>query len=169
MALVLEALNRIIVALGGTPVEADAASASIRRIPNRTVEVGFHVGALPQINIPTTVRTQIKADVVFSGHDILQLRTLGVPGFKYGTGGRFRDFGSGELAVLHGKERVQTEAEGNFSDARLLREIQAMREEARAAQMRQEAVTVASSAHADEHPMRLDSSRWVHLLILASP
>lgn len=33
-------------------------------------------------------------------------------GFQHGTGGRFLDFGAGTPVVLHGRERVMTEAEG---------------------------------------------------------
>lgn len=35
-----------------------------------------------------------------------------VPGFATGTGGKFLDFGSGTLAMLHGRERVMTPGEG---------------------------------------------------------
>ena len=33
-------------------------------------------------------------------------------GFEHGTGGKYVDFGDGELAMLHGRERVMTESEG---------------------------------------------------------
>lgn len=36
----------------------------------------------------------------------------GMPGFKTGTSGRYLDFGSGTAVMLHGRERVSTEAEG---------------------------------------------------------
>lgn len=39
------------------------------------------------------------------------LRQNHVPGFVSGTGGRLVDFGPGTLAMLHGRERVQTERE----------------------------------------------------------
>ena len=42
-----------------------------------------------------------------------------------GTGGRFIDFGSGTPAVLHGRERVMTEAEGSATDS-LLSDIRAL-------------------------------------------
>jgi hypothetical protein len=37
--------------------------------------------------------------------------------FAGGTGGRYRDFGRGTLAVLHGRERVMTEGEGSGGGA----------------------------------------------------
>ena len=40
-----------------------------------------------------------------------------VPGFAAGTGGRFLDFGRGTPVVLHGRERVVTEAEGRRESA----------------------------------------------------
>lgn len=43
-------------------------------------------------------------------------RNAGVPGFLTGTGGKYLNFGSGTPAMLHGRERVMTEAEGR-SDA----------------------------------------------------
>jgi predicted transcriptional regulator/plasmid maintenance system antidote protein VapI len=36
----------------------------------------------------------------------------GVPGFATGTGGKYLNFGSGTLAMLHGNERVMTQGEG---------------------------------------------------------
>lgn len=40
-----------------------------------------------------------------------------VTGFQMGTGGRFLDFGTGRSVMLHGRERVMTEAEGRADQA----------------------------------------------------
>lgn len=47
-------------------------------------------------------------------HDVKAVR-----GFKFGTKGEYPDFGSGTLAMLHGRERVSTEAEGRAEAAQL--------------------------------------------------
>ncbi len=49
-----------------------------------------------------------------------------VPGFASGTNGEYVDFGRGTPVMLHGKERVMTEAEGR-NDANLAAEIQGLR------------------------------------------
>jgi hypothetical protein len=86
---------------------AEAAADFIRRNPGDTHRIGSALG--------------VSADA---------LRRAGVPGFQGGTQGRYLDFGAGSLAVLHGRERVSTEAEGRRDaqgNAAVLAELASLR------------------------------------------
>jgi hypothetical protein len=54
-----------------------------------------------------------------------EIRRL-LPGYRTGTGGGFVDFGAGTPVMLHGRERVMTEAEG-WAEAGLAGEMRALR------------------------------------------
>ena len=75
-------------------------STAVENIPDATVNVGFNVAPMPNINIPDVS--------VGVGFDVDEPPAIGTQGFQGGTHGQFLDFGSGTPAVLHGKERIQT-------------------------------------------------------------
>jgi hypothetical protein len=54
-----------------------------------------------------------------------------VEGYATGTGGRYLNFGSGRMVMLHGRERVSTENEGQREGGGLLAEMRGIRAEMR--------------------------------------
>jgi hypothetical protein len=73
----------------------DAAADFLRRNPGDTHRIGSALG----------VSTE-------------DLRRAGVPGFQGGTHGRYLPFGAGTPVIMHGNERISTEAEGRAENRR---------------------------------------------------
>lgn len=71
----------------------------------------------------------LDVDVRFNVPELPRFPDQNIPGFARGTGGKYLDFGSGTLAMLHGRERVMTEGEGDGAGdfSGLASEIQGLR------------------------------------------
>jgi TP901 family phage tail tape measure protein len=109
---------------------AAASEEAVRRIQERMRGFGDEASAAASAVAGAFAAIPTEFDVVFNGSvNIPDDFPVGppepAPGFAGGTGGRFLDFGAGTTAVLHGRERVVTEAEGQREagaiDARLAR------------------------------------------------
>ena len=67
------------------------------------------VGTLTGVTLPAVVE---RVGGFAQGSGAGSNTNTGAMGMSHGTGGRYVDFGAGTPALLHGKERVMTEAEG---------------------------------------------------------
>jgi len=76
---------------------------------------------MPQMNDVNNFKFDDKTIRVSAEYDRIE-GGMNLPGAQTGTGGQYVDFGSGTPVMLHGKERIMTEAEG-ASDSAILEGI----------------------------------------------
>jgi len=84
---------------------------------------------LPEMDAINRFKFDDKTIRVSAEYDRIQ-GEINLPRANTGTGGQYVDFGAGTPVMLHGKERIMTEAEGKAEaggDAALLSEVTAMR------------------------------------------